>query len=161
MLSKVVLLAFVALAIVATMGPSASAAPPNDACALVTQVKVSAVLGISVDAGKPTAGGHDCSWSQNDSKSRGAMVLLEILGQMGNMTPADRFNTAKKPLPFGHITKTPVTGLGDDAVYVETSGATLYVKKGDFVFSIRVSGFPLQQAKAQEKTLAQEILARL
>ncbi len=58
-------------------------------------------------------------------------------------------------------TKTPVSGLGDDALYVETSGAALYVKKGDFVFQIRIHGFPLEEIKAKEKTLAVDVMAKL
>jgi hypothetical protein len=50
---------------------------------------------------------------------------------------------------------------GDDAVYVETSRAALYVKKGSFVFQIRVQRFPLEQIKAKERTLAQDVLAKL
>ena len=35
------------------------------------------------------------------------------------------------------------------------------VKKGDFVFQIRVHGFPLPEIKAKEKILAVDVLAKL
>jgi len=70
-------------------------------------------------------------------------------------------STVKAPVPFGRVIKTPVSGLRDDAGYVETSGASLYVKKCGFVFQVRVQGFSLEQIKAKEKTLALNVLAKL
>jgi hypothetical protein len=78
---------------------------------------------------------------------------------MGNLTPVDRFNTAKMPVP--RVVKTPASDLGDDAVYVQTLGVALFVKKGAFVFSIRVAGFPVEQSKAKEEALARDVLAKL
>jgi hypothetical protein len=40
-------------------------------------------------------------------------------------------------------------------------GVGLYVKKGNSVLLIRVSGFPLEDAKAKERALAQQALAKL
>jgi hypothetical protein len=134
------------------------AAPPSDACSLVTAAQVNTALGVTVGAGKGSVP-HECEWSQPGAGVGGKGVLVEILGPMGSMTPVDRFNTAKMPVP--RIVKTPVSGLGDDAVYVETSGAALYVKKGNFVFQIRVHGFPLEEIKAKEKTLAVDFMAKL
>jgi hypothetical protein len=61
------------------------------------------------------------------------------------------------------VVKTPVTGIGDDAVFVATSGigTGLYVKKGNFAFQIRVFGFPVEEIEAKEKILAENILAKL
>lgn len=81
---------------------------------------------------------------------------------MGTLTPAQRFETIKTPVPVKGITKTPISGLGDDAVYGQTGQFTeLTVKKGDFVFQIKVHGFPVEEVKAKEKTLAQGVLANL
>lgn len=137
---------------------TAYAAPPSDACSLLTAAQASATLGVAVSDGKSSVP-HECEWSQPGAGVGGKGVLAEILGPMGSMTAVDRFNTVK--MPVGRIVKTPVTGLGDDAVYVETAGAALYVKKGDFVFQIRVHGFPLEEIKAKEKTLALDVLAKL
>lgn len=79
---------------------------------------------------------------------------------MGSLTPVERFENAKAPVP--RIAKTPVSGVGDDAVYVTTGMTTsMYVKKGSSVFQIIVFGFPAEEAKTMEKTLAQDALAKL
>ena len=136
------------------------AAPPTDACALLTSAQVSAVLG--VDAAHGASDPTNCQWSQPGKSLGGKGVVLHILGPVGKLTPAERFETIKRPLPVKGINKTSVSGLGDDAVYVETRQFTeLTVKKGNSVFQIKVSGFPAEEVKAKEKTLAQEVLAKL
>jgi hypothetical protein len=74
-----------------------------------------------------------------------------------------RFNNAKAPIQG--ITKTPITGVGDDAFFmVSQIRVTLHVKKGNSVFEIMVGGFPaeqIEQVKTMEKTLAQEVGAKL
>jgi hypothetical protein len=147
-----------ALSVYAGGNAGTYAAPPSDACSLVTTTQVSTALGVSVGAGKGSVP-HECEWSQAGAGVGGKGVLVEILGPMGSKTPVDRFNAAKMPVP--RIVKTPVSGLGDDAVYVETSGAALYVKKGNFVFQIRIHGFPLEEIKAKEKTLAVDVIVQL
>jgi hypothetical protein len=138
----------------------AHAAPPApaDVCSLLTTAQINTVLGVTVGAGTP-AGSADCQWSPPGAGFGGKRVLLEVLGSMGRLTPVDRFNTVKTPVP--KVVKTPVSGLGDDAVYVETGGVALYVKKGTVVFQIRVAGFPVEAGKAKEKALAQDVLAKL
>ena len=66
-------------------------------------------------------------------------------------------------MPTGNITKTPVSGIGDDAVYGTTKGVAtvLTVKKGDQVFVVRVIGFSEDETKAKEKTLALDVLSKL
>jgi hypothetical protein len=137
---------------------AAYAAPPSDPCSLLTTSQVSSTLGVTVGSGK-AADPRDCQWTQPGGGLRAKSVLLEILGPMGKLTPVDRFDTAKMPVP--RVVKTPVSGLGDDAVYVETGGVALYVKKGNFVFQIRVSGFPVEEGKAKEKALARGVIAKL
>jgi hypothetical protein len=71
--------------------------------------------------------------------------------------------------PASRFTKTPVSGIGDEAVFgvVPNVQATLAVKKGGLMFLIRVQGFAIDQPQAidlvqlKEKTLAQEVLAKL
>ena len=57
----------------------------------------------------------------------------------GGLSPVDRFNNAKAPMHG--ITKNAVTGVGDEAYFITTPGVgtALNVKKGGFVFQIRVS----------------------
>ena len=136
--------------------PRAYASTPTDACSLVTAAQVSAAMGFAVGSGK-ALNPHDCQFVEPGAG--GKTVLVEILGPTGRLTPVDRFNTVK--MPVGRVVKTPVSGLGDDAVYVETLGVALYVRKGDFVFQIRISGLPLAECKEAERLLAQNVLANL
>jgi hypothetical protein len=138
----------------------AYAVPPQP-CSLLTQAQVSAAVGVALDAGKES-GALDCQWSEPGKSLTGKGVLLHILGSVGSLTPAQRFETIKTPLPIKGVTKSPISGVGDDAVYLTTSGRTeLTVKKSDSVFQIRVYGLPEEEIKAKEKTLAQDVLAKL
>jgi hypothetical protein len=64
------------------------------------------------------------------------------------------------PVPLKGVTKAPVSGVGDDAVYVTTGGST-GLTKGSFVFQIRVYSSPPDQVKAQEMALAKEVLTKI
>ncbi len=72
----------------------------------------------------------------------------------------DMFNHEKTPLQG--LVETQAPGLGDDAHYMTTPGfgTGLSVKKGTFVFKIRVYGFPQDALKQKESALAQEVLAK-
>lgn len=160
-------LGFLALVLLPLCNPKVGyAAPPTDACSLLTQAQVSAVLGVPVGPSVgPTAGPRWlCNWDQADASApgRGKEVMLAILGTLGKLTALDRFNNAKKGEALQGNPKA-VSGIGDDAVYVmeSTGRVQLYVKKGAFVFKVRVVGFPLQQQREKEKTLALEALAKL
>jgi len=73
----------------------------------------------------------------------------------------DQFNTSKTPVEG--ITKTPVSGIGDDALYITTPGVgtALTIKKGSSVIQIRIYGFPVDEIKEKEKALAQDALPKL
>jgi hypothetical protein len=137
----------------------AAAEPP--ACSLLTQAKVAEVLGVPVGAGAPIMPSQpaQCAWAPQGDRTKRA--LLDILTPLGSRTPVDRFNTGKTPV--NGITKTPVTGIGDEAYYTSTPGlgTALSVRKGTSAFLIRVSGFPEDAAKAFEKTLALNVLTKL
>ena len=138
---------------------TAYGAPPKDACSLLTPAQVSAVLGIKVGAGKPLPGNSKlCHWGAPVLMAKGTTkkgVMLTLQDPMA-------FAYAKMPVGHG-ITKVPVSGIGDDAVYGTTPGypTVLTVKKGDVVFVVHVTGFPDDQIKAKEKTLALDVLAKL
>jgi len=143
---------------------TAHAAPPTDACSLLTQAQVTAVLGVPVGAGEKIAPNTSalCGWEVSGEKSfQRKRVVLNIYTQMGSASPTQRFNYAK--MPIKGITKVPVTGIGDDAIFAVTPGfgTGLLFRKGDAAFDLRVYGFPNDQAEAREKQLAQDILARL
>lgn len=136
-------------------------APPAAPCSLLTTNQVSAALAVTVGAGE-AVGKLDCQWSQPGKGFGGKTVLLHIYGSAGRLTPADQFNIVKTPVPSRGMVKTKASGVGDDAVYVTTAAQTsLTVKKGNSVFQIKMSGFPIEQAKAKEKTLALDVLAKL
>lgn len=138
----------------------ALAAPPTDACALLTPAQVGAVLGITVGAGTPLIPANTklCQWGAVSLAGKGMAkkgVMLTLQNPMA-------FAYAKMPVGHG-IIKVPVSGIGDDAVYGTTPGypTVLTVKKGDVVFVVHVNGFPDDQIKAKEKQLALDVLAKL
>ena len=140
-----------------------AAASTDDACAILSQAQVSAALGVPVDAGKQIGPSSAlCGWSQpNDPNHSGKRVMLSIYRTLGKSSPVERFENGK--IPMQGITKTPISGVGDDAYYIDTPGIGmgLNVKKGASSFQVRVYGFPVDQIRAIEKTLAQEVLGKL
>jgi hypothetical protein len=161
--TKAFAIIFVAVVVLCSAGSVRAADGASDACALITQSQASAALGVSLgDGAHPGATNlATCQWTQaGQSGQGGKRVMIIIVGPMGSMSPADRFESAKKPVQG--FTKTPVSGIGDEACYVEARANTsLYVKKGKSVFQIFVYGFPPDQAKAMEKTLAQQAVGKL
>ena len=142
----------------------AYAAPPTDACALLSQEQASTTLGVSVGPGQrilPTNAAI-CGWEVAGEKTADRKrVMLSIYTQLGSRTPVQRFDTAKTPMQG--ITKEPVSGVGDDAIFATTPGlgTGLIFRKGDAAFDLRVYGFPLDQVKAKEKELALKVIAKL
>jgi hypothetical protein len=142
---------------------AAYAAPPSDPCSLLTPAQVSAVLGVNVGAGNRLAS-KVCDWSASGQPAGTSAKKVTV-----TLLDAQGFAATKMPVNSKGITKTPVSGVGDDAVFGTTSGlaTTLSVKKGDFFFVVRVSGFPLNppsaldEVQAKEKTLALQILSKL
>jgi hypothetical protein len=81
---------------------------------------------------------------------------------MGSLTPVQRFNNAKTPVPG--ITKTPVSGVGDAFYMVSQLRLTIHVRKGNAIFEMMVDGFSadqIEQVKRMEKTLAEDVVAKL
>ncbi len=142
----------------AAMAPSANAAPPEDACSLLTQAQVSAALGVSAGAGShtPLKSLRTCTWTEPNGPLGGKSVVLML-------KTANDFNNAKTSMKGPGTTVTPVTGIGDDAYYVAIGASViLYARKGDVAFNLTVSrAFPPDQRKAMEKTLALQILSKL
>lgn len=154
---------FFVFAVGSARGAHAAQPPP---CSLLTQAQVSKTLGTAIVAGKQKDQ-FDCEWDQVGwTMVKGVRVLLHVLGPEGTLTVADQFDAIKMPLPVKGITKTPLSGVGDDAVYgiAGVSAPELTVKKGDVVFQVWIQGFPRNQVdavKAMEKTLALDIVAKL
>jgi hypothetical protein len=151
----------VSLFILFVCGSRAAYAAPTNPCSLLTPAQVSAVLGVNVGEGQHPASTL-CEWSVPGQSGPGTKRVTVTIQD------PRAFEYAKMPVGGG-ITKTPASGIGDDAVYGTTPkfAAVLTVKKGDVVFVVRVYGFPIDPGKplddvqAKEKTLALEILSKL
>ena len=135
----------------------------SDACLVLTRPQISTVLGVIVDAGQHIGpGGALCSWGEpGDPNHEGKHVLLTLYRSVGKISPVERFENGKTPI--GGIQKTPVSGIGDDAYYIDTPGfgLGLNVKKGNSAFQIKVFGFSADLTKNLERTLAESVLAKL
>jgi len=141
---------------------------PGDACALLTAPQVSSALGATVGPGKPILPNHTttCTWLEQgvpEGTERNVSVSLMSVKS---------YDVGKTPMTG--ITKTPVSGLGDDAYFVEAHGlaAGLSVKKGDAYFQVRTRSNPTwfktgktpeseAKDKAVDRAIALEILKKL
>lgn len=135
--------------------PRAAFAAAPDPCSLLTDSQVSSALGVATGAGKST--GKICRWAVPGGKPGVSPALVLTLQD------AKAFDFAKAPTKSPTLVKTPVSGVGDDAVFnaIGAAALTLTVKKGDTYFEVHVYGFPVEQSKTIEKTVAQEVAAKL
>ena len=162
-----------AICIFAGTAPSAAAASSDDACELLTTAQVSAALGVSMGAGSHVTPTFlkTCTWAPaggptNDLKcvtlnlqtAEGYDAGEKMLQQVTAVMKARRDEDAPAPVI------TPISGVGDDAYYLDTANIlSLIVKKGNGAFKIVIYGGGLPMAKRQsaEKTLAQQVLSKL
>ena len=141
--------------------PSASAAPPDDACSVLTQAQVSAALGVSVGAGSHVTPTFlkTCTWAPAGGPAQGVKYVTLMLQS------ADGYDTAKKVMDQTKgMTVASVSGIGDDAYYLSLSNIlSLIVKKGNVAFKFTIYGgdFPVEKKKAMEKTLVLQVLSKL
>lgn len=160
---------FVALA---ATEASAAATPPNDACLMVTQAQVSAAIGLSMGAGShvtPTFL-RTCTWvpAGSSGKGVGALTLYlqsadqyeagkQMLEQMRTMAKVEKHGNSQPPVI------TPLSGIGDDAFYLDMGNTmSLIAKKGNVQFKFVIYGdLPVEKKKAAEKTLALEVVSKL
>lgn len=150
------ILAFGIFCVLVVCGSRAASADPSNPCSLLTQDQVSTALGAKVDPGKRTVP-KLCEWDVQGSSGLNAAKLVVTM-----LTPQG-FAGAKAVIGHG-ITKTPVSGIGDEAVYGTTSNyaTVLTVKKGDVYFSVHIYGNKNDEdVKTKEKTLALEIIKNL
>lgn len=150
---KVSLLALMGFSLI-NFGTTAFAAPPKDACALLTPEQVSAVLGFSAKPGHPgLSDAKTCVWPLANFTKIGSkdtkLVQVTIMDSQDWATVA----------PLVGVLGT-VKGVGDSAVY-GPGNSTLYVKRGSTAFGVFMQGFPDDQIKAKERTLALDVLAKL
>ena len=147
---------------------TSNAAPPSDACSLLTKAQISAVVGVPVGDGSSVAGySKMCTWKPSGQAEGFQMVTL-------NLESAESYQAAKSMLqtvvnsPANQsaqksITMTAVSGLGDDALFSSVGGySKLIVKKGDTVFQIVVySAATIEKKRDLEKALAAKVLSGL
>lgn len=140
-----------------------ASAAGRDACSFLSQNRISAILGVAVDAGRNIGGSSAlCGWGEADDPSHsGKHALLTIFRAVGKTSSVERFEHGKTPIRG--IEKTPVGAIGDDAYYIDTPGfgVGLNVKKANFAFQVKVFGFSPEMTKTLENSLAQEVLAKL
>lgn len=128
---------------------TAQAAPAP--CSLLSSAQVTAAVGVTVGTAQPIAN-TGCSWS-------GPHMIVTL-----SLWDGSGWDKMKTPLPGA--TKTPVSGLGDDAIYstlgpAEKQYATLSVKKGGTIYLFKVYGPSVTEQMAMEKVLAGNALAQL
>ena len=143
-------------AVFALQTQAANSAAPDDACALLTAAQVTAAVGVAVGDGTyvtPTFK-KTCTWVPSDSASGIRAITL-------NLQTPDRFAGGKTGVNV--VAMTPASGIGDDAYYLgEGSTEGLFFKKGEHAFKIAVyTTQPLEKKRAEEKALAQLVLAKL
>jgi hypothetical protein len=120
---------------------------PTDPCSLFTTEQVGAALEMKATPGKhvvPTL----CEWDAGGKK----LTVGFLSASAWEQTKALRES-------MKGITRTPISGLGEEAVFAVTPVTdTLQVKKGGAVLDIHVYGFAPDQAKAKAIALAQSAL---
>lgn len=140
--------------IFAMSGARAAYAAPTDACALLTPAQVNAVLGFSAKPGHPgLSDAKTCVWPLANFTKIGSKDTKLV--QVTIMDSQDWATVAPLVSALG-----TVKGVGDSAVY-GPGNSTLYVKRGNTEFAVFMQGFPDDQIKAKERTLALEVLANL
>ena len=135
----------------------ANAAPPDDACSLLTQAQVSVAVSVPVGAGayqgtyKKT-----CTWNAVSPATKSAKYVTLLLEGL------DAYQ-AGKLAPVKTIVVTPISGIGDDAYYLAVGpNVGIIVKKGNVAFKVAVYGdIPIENKQAMEKTLAQQVVSKL
>ena len=149
--------------------PSASAAPPNDACALVTQAQMSAALGVSVGAGTHVVPNStkECTWTPTGGGTKdvkyATLSFQDPSGYATGKMVAQQAEVNQKE-GAGSMATDSARGIGDDAYYASmgTGYTALLLKKGNVALKIAIYGeMPVDKKKAAEKTLALNALSKL
>ena len=119
----------------ASADPTPASAGGTDACALVTQEDVSAVLGRDPGAGKSFSshGSSQCQYGEMQT----AFVLVNLTPTLGQ-SAYDMMHSNPKLSEAGVVADVP--GLGDKAFEISGHGtASIYVDKGDSLVLVMVS----------------------
>lgn len=153
--------------------PRASAAPPEDACALLTAAQVSSVVGATFGAGTHVTPTYvkTCTWTATAAAANGSKYTVTVSYQA-----AQGFAGAKQLMQMaqaqaeaehgktGQLVNSSASGIGDDAFYSSMGGkyTALLVKKGNVSFKVAIYGqLPTDKAKDMEKSLALQVLSKV
>jgi hypothetical protein len=120
-------------------------------CTLLAQNQISTVIGSGVGAGSPIAN-TGCSW-----KATGASKVVVTVSMQ-----TEKMFAGAKSSPAPNMTKTPVSGLGDEAFFTGVQGfASLWVRKGTTFPLVRIYGLPINEAQTKLRALATSVLSKL
>ena len=140
-----------AAAVLTGLGSKTAAAQPAPMpCSLLTPGQVTAAVGATVSEGKPIAN-TGCSWT--------APHIIVTLS-LWDGTKWDKMKSS-----MVGATKTPVSGLGEDAFFTAMGDngkfTTLSVKKGATAYLLKVYGPDEAKQRSAEQALAANVLANL
>jgi len=133
---------------------------------VITKSDAEKILGVPVKDAKGrnqngTDGYYDSEWSYHAINGEKAL-MFDVL-YAGRKAPPHLTQTMFSVLPADGGKSTPITGLGDKAIFCpnETGMAMLHVLKGDILITIGIHGLSANAALNPEKSLATKILANL
>ncbi len=108
-----------------------------------------------------TDGYYDSEWSYHAINGEKAL-MFDVL-YAGRKAPPHLTRTMFSVLPADGGKSTPITGLGDKAIFCpnETGMAMLHVLKGDILITIGIHGLPADAVLDSEKSMATKILGNL
>ncbi|MBV8146902.1 MAG: hypothetical protein JO184_18070 [Gammaproteobacteria bacterium] len=147
------------ITIVSLVLPRSAAAydPPTDPCSLFTVEQVSAALELKALPGKRVLA-TQCEWHPAEKASGNAGTRKLTAGFL-SASAWEQTRALREGMKG--ITRTPVAGLGEEAVFSASQVTnTLQVKKGNAVLDLHVYGFTPEQAKAKEIALARSALGK-
>ena len=144
----------------------ATAGDKIDVPKVITKSDAEKILGVPVKDAKGrnqngTDGYYDSEWSYHAINGEKAL-MFDVL-YAGRKAPPHLTQTMFSVLPADGGKSTPITGLGDKAIFCpnETGMAMLHVLKGDILITIGIHGLSANAALNPEKSLATKILANL
>ena len=144
----------------------ATAGDKIDVPKVITKSDAEKILGVPVKDAKGrnqngTDGYYDSEWTYHAINGEKAL-MFDVL-YAGRKAPPHLTQTMFSVLPADGGKSTPITGLGDKAIFCpnETGMAMLHVLKGDIFITIGIHGLPANAALDPEKSLATKILAKL
>jgi len=160
------LVGFALWIIVCAAARSAMAGDKIDVPKVITKADAEKILGVPVkDASGRNQNGndgyYDSEWSYHAIKGDKALIFDVLYA--GRAAPPHLTQTMFSVLPADGGKSTPITGLGDKAIFCpnETGMAMLHVLKGDILITIGIRGLPANAVLDSEKSMATKILANL